>query len=269
MDGSIEGGAPPQAASAVPALPRGCPHCRGVRLQRWGVTRRGLARLRCGGCRRTFSLAGGTLAPGSLASGTLATGFGAGKLATGTFAVGTFAIGTFATRLRRRAAFEAVLEDMFGAEPSSCRRLAARLGLHHMTVWRWRIRILAHGMRRRPPVAPPPLPCPPLPLPEVGGVVLVRESRKASREWVRHERWPAIYPPPPRPRWHTLAPGEVPPGGWSAWRVALDLRGRSDGLQTRFGSFLARFRGPATRYLAGYAAWMEMREALQVHGGGG
>lgn len=220
MDGSIEGGAPARAAGAVPAMPRGCPHCRGVRLQRWGVTGRGLARLRCGGCRRTFSLATGTLAAG----------------------------------LRRRAAFEAVIRDMFGAGPSSCRRLARRLGVHHMTVWRWRIRVLAGCLRR--------------PMPVEGGIVFTRESRKASREWVRHARWPGIYPAPPRPRWYTLARGEVPPGGWAAWRVALRLGGPSGapGLQARFERFLAPFRGPATRYLAGYVAWLGVREVLRLHG---
>lgn len=219
MDGSIEGGGPARAGRA--ALPQGCPHCRGVRLQRWGVTGRGVARLRCGGCRRTFSLVTGTRAAG----------------------------------LRRRAAFEAAVGDMLGAVPSSCRSLARRLGVHHMTVWRWRIRMLAHCLRHRPPA------------PE-GGVVQVRESRKASREWVRHERWPAIHPPPPRPRWYALPRGESPPGGWAAWRIALCLRVPSGdhGPQAGFERFLAPFRGPASRYLAGYAAWMEVRAALTLHG---
>ena len=228
MNGSIEGGALERGARAIPAMPRGCPHCQGVRLQRWGVTGRGLARLRCGGCRRTFSPATGTLAAG----------------------------------LRRRAAFGNVVDDMLrAATPASCRRLAARLGVHYMTVWRWRIRILAHCLRR-----------PPTPSTAGGGVVLVRESRKASREWVRHERWPALYPPPPRPRWYSLARGEVPPGGWAAWHVALRLGGSSGQRgepQARFHRFLAPFRGPATRYLIGYAAWMGMREMLSVHEGSG
>lgn len=235
MDGSeperIEG-------AAAPALPRCCPHCRNARLQRWGATGRGLARLRCGGCRRTFSSAARTLAAG----------------------------------LRRRVAFERALGDMLGPEPSSCRRLAARLGVHHMTVWRWRIRVLAHFAEA-------------VPLAAGGGTGVVRESRKASREWVNHARWPAIFPPPPRPRWCDLAPGEVPPGGWAAWRVVVRLSREGAlalprpaagpgmppdaGWQVRLDRFLAPFRGPATRYLAGYATWMAVREAVPAASGAG
>jgi transposase-like protein len=237
----MDGGEPERIDEATPALPRRCPHCRGARLQRWGATGRGLARLRCAGCRRTFTSATGTSATGALAAG-----------------------------LRRRVAFERALGDMLGAEPSSCRRLAARLGVHHMTVWRWRIRVLARFVHTMPLVSGS----------ETG---VVRESRKASREWVNHAHWPEIFPPPPRPRWCDLAPGEAPPGGWAAWRVAVRLsRGGATVLlqlpggaamrseaQGRLDRFLGPFRGPATRYLAGYAAWMVVREALPATAGAG
>jgi len=213
-------GGEPQRIDETPARPQRCPHCRDPRVQRWGATGRGLARLRCAGCRRTFTSVTGALAAG----------------------------------LRRRAAFERAVADMLGPEPSSCRRLAARLGVHHMTVWRWRIRVLARFVRT-------------LPLASGGGVGVVRESRKASREWVKHARWPAVFPPPPRPRWCDLAPGEAPPGGWAAWRVVVRLSGGPQrrpetGAQARLDQFLAPFRGPATRYLVGYAAWMAVRETL-------
>jgi len=230
-------GGEPERIEATPALPRRCPHCRDARLQRWGATGRGLARLRCAGCRRTFTSATGALAAG----------------------------------LRRRMIFEHALGDMLGPEPSSCRRLAARLGVHHMTVWRWRIRVLVRFVHT-------------MPLASGSEIGVVRESRKASREWVNHARWPEIFPPPPRPRWCDLAPGEAPPGGWAAWRVAVRLsRGGATvllqlagaamrpeaGAQGRLDRFLAPFRGPATRYLAGYAAWMVVREALPAAAGAG
>lgn len=237
-DRSMDRGAPAaRAGEASPAVPRACPHCRHARLQRWGICR-GTARLRCGGCRRTFSAVTGTMAAG----------------------------------LRRRAAFEAVVADMLGPAPSSCRALAARLGVHRMTVWRWRMRVLARFVQGPAPAAPE--------------GVSTRESRKASREWVNHARWPERFPRPPRPCWRDLAPGEAPPGGWEAWRVEVLLhlsgtggavacrrgrpgrgerrrspdRGRD--LQGRFDRFLAPFRGPATRHLVGYVAWMAVREAV-------
>ena len=78
-------------------------------LQRWGETRTGLQRLRCTGCRRTFSSA----------------------------------TGTALARLRRPEQVQLVLADMLSRTPSSGRALAARLGVDKMTVWRWRKRILS------------------------------------------------------------------------------------------------------------------------------
>ena len=52
-----------------------------------------------------------------------------------------------------------------------------------------------------------------------------RESRKGSRERVRHRRDPATHPAPPRPRWRAYrrrggAPA-APPGGWRAREKTL------------------------------------------------
>lgn len=165
MDGS---GLERLGNEGTPARPRGCPHCQDTRLHRWGRTTRGLARLRCRGCRRTFS-------PGT------------GMLACG---------------LRLRAAFERALADMLGAEPSSCRKLGKRLGVHHMTVWRWRIRVLARFAQTLPVSSG-----------EGTGTVCTRESRKASREWVNHARWPALFPARRGPAGGISAAGTCLPAG--------------------------------------------------------
>ena len=100
---------------------------------------------------------------------------------------------------------------MLGPAPSSCRGLGARLGLNRMTVWRWRMRILAAltGVGAD----------------GLGGIVeadekFFRESRKGSREWVNHQRDPARFPKPDRPRWrdcHRL--GLSRPVGTSKYQV--------------------------------------------------
>lgn len=52
-----------------------------------------------------------------------------------------------------------------------------------------------------------------------------RESRKGSREWVRHERDPASHAAPPRLRCQDYkrhgASSTAPPGGWRAWEKKL------------------------------------------------
>ena len=156
-----------------------CVHCGATTLQRWGATGTGMRRWRCKACRRTFSST----------------------------------TGTALARLRRPEAFQQVLEDMLGPAPSSCRVLGARLGLNRMTVWRWRMRILAAltGVGAD----------------GLGGIVEVdekffRESRKGSREWVNHQRDPARFPKPDRPRWrdyHHL--GLSRPVGTSKYQVPV------------------------------------------------
>lgn len=155
-----------------------CVHCGGLALVRWGSTRTGLGRLRCKGCGRTFSAATGTVV----------------------------------ARVRLPEKLQQVLADMLAPVPSSCRRLAARLGIDKMTVWRWRMGILAalDGGEAR-----------------LGGIVeadetYLRESRKGSREWVRHARAPGRWPEPPRPRWRDFRRlGLLLPAGLSRWQIPI------------------------------------------------
>jgi transposase-like protein len=156
-----------------------CLHCGGGALQRWGSTRTGLRRQRCKGCGRTFSSA----------------------------------TGTALARVRLPEKVLQVVEDMLGPNPGSCRALAARLGLDKMTVWRWRMRILAAltGVGAR----------------AITGIVeadekFFRESRKGSREWVKHERNPSLHPKPDRPRWRDFQRlGLLRPAGVSKWQVPV------------------------------------------------
>jgi len=128
--------------------------------------------------------------------------------------------GTALAGIRRLAAFHAVVEDMLtpGRAPGSCRALARRLGVDKTTVWRWRMRVLAALDGAAP---------------ALGGIVeadarLVRESRKASREWVKHRRSPDIFPRPDRPRWQDWRRlGHAVPA-IAAWLVpVLALAGRA------------------------------------------
>lgn len=165
-----------------------CVHCGAAALVRWGSTRTGLGRLRCKGCGRTFSAA----------------------------------TGTALARVRLPEKLHAALGDMLAGVPSSCRRLAARLGVDKMTVWQWRMRLLTAldgaGARR------------------LGGIVeadetYVRESRKGSREWVDHARDPQRRPKPPRPRWQDFRRrGRLLPAGLSRWQIpVLTLADRAGG----------------------------------------
>lgn len=156
-----------------------CVHCGGSTLVRWGSTRTGLQRLRCKGCGRTFSAATGTVV----------------------------------ARIRLPEKLQQALADMLAPVPSSCRRLAAQLGVDKMTVWRWRMGILAAlegvGAHR------------------LGGIVeadetYLRESRKGSREWVRHVRDPRRSPEPPRLRWRDFRRlGLSLPAGLSRWQIPI------------------------------------------------
>lgn len=156
-----------------------CVHCGGTALQRWGATRTGLQRQRCKACRRTFSSA----------------------------------TGTALARVRYPEKFLQVVVDLLGRAPSSCRGLAARLGVNRMTVWGWRMRILG-ALRGQGASA-------------LRGIVeadekFFRESRKGSREWVNHERDPARFPKPDRPRWRDYARlGLLRPAGTSKWQIPV------------------------------------------------
>jgi hypothetical protein len=140
-----------------------------------------------------------------------------------------------------------------------------------MTVWTWRGRIaraLAAAAPARDATA--------------AAALSLRESRKASREWVRHERDPARYPRPDRLRWHEYPRLRLPPPNGPRYRVPVrlvaDRKGGlraeagcapchlradagapsdrlTDAMRERFARFIRRFRGPATRHLAGYLGW--------------
>lgn len=156
-----------------------CVHCGATALQRWGATRTGLQRQRCKTCGRTFCSATGTVL----------------------------------ARVRYPEKFLQVVVDMLGRAPGSCRVLAARLGLNRMTVWTWRMRILAALTGQDAPA--------------FRGIVeadekFFRESRKGSREWVNHQRDPARFPEPDRPRWRDYARLGLPrPAGTSKWQIPV------------------------------------------------
>lgn len=184
-----------------------CPRCQHRRTIRWGVAN-GTQRWRCPACEKTFNKLSGT---------------------------------PLAYSKRREELFAASL-NMVGNEPKSCRRLAEQLGVHWMTVWRWRIKALKT-------------------LEEYGdeglaGLVeadetFFRESRKGSREWAQHRRGDG--PPPPRPRWRDFDKGrELMPRGLSRWQIpVLVLRDRHGGTRaTRLvGLNLAAFEPVLDRAL--------------------
>lgn len=135
-----------------------CPHCHDSLPGRWGKTGRGRQRWRCGSCQRSFSAA------------------------TSTVFLGVHDVEKFV----------ALLDDMMGDEPRSCRALAKALLVDKDTIWRWR-RKVARALAEQAGPAPE--------QPKAEGHIVMRESRKASREWVRHAREPMRFPAPDRRRW--------------------------------------------------------------------
>lgn len=121
--------------------------------------------------------------------------------------------GTVLAGIRQPAKLVQVLDDMMAKHPSSCRVLARRLDIDKTTVWRWRIRILQALSASSAG--------------QLEGIVeadekFFRESRKASREWVRHRRDPDRFPAPPRPRWRDFRRlGRLFPAGLSKWQVPV------------------------------------------------
>ncbi len=95
-------------------------------------------------------------------------------------------------RIRRPDLFMVAMRDILGTSaPQSVRRLARRLGVNKYTVWCWRMlvfSIIESGSAM-----------------SFSGVVEAdetyqRESRKGSRESIRHSADPETVAPPPRPR---------------------------------------------------------------------
>jgi transposase-like protein len=163
-----------------------CSRCDGAKLDRWGTTGRGLQRWRCRGCGRTC----------------------------------TATTGTALARVHSLDKLRRVAADMLAKSPRSCRALAAVLDLDRMTVWRWRRLIadawaglVATGERRAIATAG-------------GETVILRESRKASREWARHRCFPERYPAPDRLRWIDYRQQRLPlPEPMSRYRTRVALSG--------------------------------------------
>lgn len=137
--------------------------------------------------------------------------------------------------LHRPDLFLEVARDMLSRRvPSSVRTLAERLDIDKHTVWRWRMIILEilSGVSDT----------------SFGGIVeadetFQRESRKGSREWVRHIRNPTDFPKPPRLRWYEYGRKGVPMlRGLSRWqRVVLTVADR--GGRRRFEHIPGRSKG--------------------------
>ena len=117
-------------------------------------------------------------------------------------------------RIHRPDLFMVVLRDMLGASaPRSVRKLARRLELNKYTVWRWRMlvfSIIGSGTAA-----------------SFSGIVEAdeayqRESRKGSREWVRHFADPLNVAKPPRPRWEDFTTmGLKMMRGLSKWQLPI------------------------------------------------
>lgn len=135
---------------------RACPHCGGRHRSRWGTTRAGAQRWRCGSCARTW----------------------------------TGPTGTPVANVHRPGLFIEVARNMLDPHdvPLSCRKLARRLGVSRDTVWRWRMLILEQ-LKAMAPIEPL------AGIVETDDTEQ-RESRKGSREWARHERDPSQPKPP-------------------------------------------------------------------------
>lgn len=160
-----------------------CTFCGNPSICRWGKSRRGLQRWRCRACKRSF----------------------------------TAATGTALARVHHLDKLRAVTVDMLDHIPASCRKLAARLGLDRMTVWRWR-RLIGAAWADREPRRDP------AHRNDASATVILLESRKASREWVKHQSDPMHHPAPDRLRWIDYRLLDLPlPEPMSRYRVSLRL----------------------------------------------
>ncbi|SPJ25909.1 hypothetical protein PAA8504_03761 [Palleronia abyssalis] len=118
-------------------------------------------------------------------------------------------------RIHRPDLFMEALMDMLGSPaPQSVRKLAKQLDLNKYTIWRWRM--LVFSIIGSSSVAA-----------TFAGIIEAdetyqRESRKGSREWVRHFADPKNIPKPPRPRWEDFTTqGLKMMRGLSRWQLPI------------------------------------------------
>ncbi|MFZ3584941.1 IS1595 family transposase [Loktanella sp. DJP18] len=172
--------------------------------------------------------------------------------------------GSTIQHLHRPDLFLEVAKDMLGDRaPSSIRELSRSLRRNKHTIWRWRMIILnaLSGASSN----------------SFGGIVEAdetyqRESRKGSREWVRHLRNPSQHPKPPRRRWYEYGEKGIPMmRGLSRWQLPIltvadrggarrfqRIAGRSNGtIQMALSPIVARDAVLCTDGLAGYAAFAQ------------
>lgn len=107
------------------------------------------------------------------------------------------------------------LRDMLGAStPQSVRKLARQLGLNKDTVRRWPVLVLSIIGSSNSSTS-------------FSGIIAAdetyqRESRKGSREWIRHFADPQNIPQPPRRRWEDFTTqGLKMMRGLSRWQLAI------------------------------------------------
>jgi transposase-like protein len=150
--------------------------------------------------------------------------------------------GTVLAGIHAPQKFRFMLADMLGLAPSSCRQLAGSLELDKMTIWGWRMKACAALAKSGPATSPQGV---------AADILVVRESRKASRMWVNHAREPHRYPKPDRLRWLDYRKrGMTPPDWQPRYRVPVQLtvdeRGRcSADIRPPAGAGLAVSNGAA------------------------
>ncbi len=118
-------------------------------------------------------------------------------------------------RIHRPDLFMEALRDMLDSPPpQSVRKLAKQLDLDKYTVWRWRMLVFAIIGKSSVPAS-------------FSGIIEAdetyqRESRKGSREWVRHLADPKNIPQPPRTRWEDFTTqGLKMMRGLSRWQLPI------------------------------------------------
>lgn len=118
-------------------------------------------------------------------------------------------------RIHRPDLFMVLLRDMLGTSaPRSVRKLAKQLDVNKYMVWRWRM--LVFSIIGNNSVAA-----------SFSGIIEAdetyqRESRKGSREWVRHFADPKNVAAPPRPRWEDYTTtGLKMMRGLSRWQLPI------------------------------------------------